>query len=232
MSPTDRPESIPGRVVRYRTLFRLGILAALAVHAALLAFLVIPTDGRRIAAGRVSVVPIAPVPDRPPRRRVMEPPSTSGESGAEGPASERTEPRPATRDRPSIPIPVPSADAPPEGTIPETALRAFEAAPMPLEAGPAGIRRRTPDPGSPALARARAESLANARLADLPNTERRDRGTVSLADGGGVRIGIPWQGFLPEDRRDETWREERCSGEEEGEADKPGEAEARRAQCE
>jgi hypothetical protein len=80
------------------------------------------------------------------------------------------------------------------------------------------------------LAIARAESLLVARLAGIAVVERRDTGTVGLANGG-ITLAVPWPGFLPASRGDEKWREERCSGGGDGGSDKAGEGEARRAQC-
>ena len=80
------------------------------------------------------------------------------------------------------------------------------------------------------LAIARAESLLVERLAGIAVVERHDTGKVGLANGG-VTVAIPWGGFLPADRNDEEWREERCSGGGDGDSDKAGEGEARRAQC-
>ena len=69
-----------------------------------------------------------------------------------------------------------------------------------------------------------------ARLAGIAVVERRDTGAVGLANGG-ITVAIPWPGFLPANRSDEKWREERCSGGGGGDSDKAGEGEARRAQC-
>ncbi|HJR54740.1 MAG TPA: hypothetical protein VJ982_13625 [Gemmatimonadota bacterium] len=80
------------------------------------------------------------------------------------------------------------------------------------------------------LAIARAESLLVERLAGIAVVERRETGKVGLANGG-ITVAIPWGGFLPADRNDEEWRAERCSGGGDGDSDKAGEGEARRAQC-
>lgn len=206
---------------RYRTAFRAAVAVAVAVHALLLAFLSFPGTEPRPERRALSVIPMAPAPDRAPRRSIPPPEET--------PRPERDRSRPTPRT--AIPIPVESPGAPIENTIPETALEALREAVLPLEAGPEGVRRRTPRADPERLARARAESLVNVRLAELPGAERRERGAVDLAAEGGVRISIPWEGFLPSDRSDEGWRKKRCSGRGD-DSDKPGEAEARRAQCE
>lgn len=208
---------------RYRTAFRAAVAVAVAVHAVLLAFLSFPGTDPRPERRALSVIPMAPALDRATRRSIPPP----EEPATRRPGRERS--RPTARI--AIPIPVESPDAPLENTIPETALEALREAALPLESGPVGVRRRTPRADPDRLARARAESLVNVRLAELPGAERQERGTVGLAAAGGVRISIPWGGFLPSDRSDEGWRKTRCSGRGE-EPDKPGEADARRAQCE
>jgi hypothetical protein len=77
----------------------------------------------------------------------------------------------------------------------------------------------------------RAESLLAARLAGLPGAGVPREPSPGLAEGGGVIVPIPWGGFIPENRKDRVWREERCAGKDADEADKPGEGEARRSQC-
>lgn len=193
--------------------------------------LVLPSGLDRDSEDRtLFVVPMAPPADQPVRQRSIDPPGEGPESRADAAAPRR---RPAgirPDDRPAVPIVVETPGAPEETTIPSTALDAEIVAPtLPLEVGPDGVRRRAPDPAT--MARIRADSIVNARLADLPGAKRRPARTVGLAEGGGVTIAIPWQGFLPEDREDETWREERCSGGGGGENDKAGEAEGRASQC-
>lgn len=220
----------PRRHARWRRWLAGSIAVVAAAHALLLVFLVLP-DPRDQTPGQptLTVIPMAPAADRPPRRDLTSPAET--EADGDRPAAERRDratPRPA--DPTAIPVVVETPGAPEETTIPSTALDAeLRARTLPLEAGPTGIRRRAPAPET--MARMRAESLLNARLADLPGTDRRDKGTVSLAEGGGVTLAIPWQGFLPDDREDENWREERCEGTTGGENDKAGEAEARESQC-
>ncbi|HJU87651.1 MAG TPA: hypothetical protein VJ788_09810, partial [Gemmatimonadota bacterium] len=109
--------------------------------------------------------------------------------------------------------------------------REARAAALPLVVRPGGglggrSLGRTPEQ----LAIARAESLLVARLAGIAVVERRDPGAVGLANGG-ITLAIPWPGFLPANRGDGKWREERCSGGGDGDSDKAGEGEARRAQC-
>lgn len=219
------------RHARWRRGLAGSTVVVAAVHALLLAFLVLPDPADRTPGEpRLTVLPMAPTSERPPRREIPRP-----EIEAEGDrpvgAERRTEslaPRPDRRS--AIPIVIETPGAPEETTIPSTALDAeLRARTLPLEAGPTGIRRRAPDEAT--LARMRAESLVDARLADLPGAKRKDRGAIGPAEGGGVRIAIPWPGFLPDDRRDETWREERCEGEDGGDNDKAGEAEARDSQC-
>lgn len=203
-----------------------------AVHVVLLATFVLPSGWDQEAGDRsLFVVPMAPRAEEPVRRRSIAPPGETPEARAEAAAPRRgpLERRPTRR--PAVPVVVETPGAPEETTIPSTALDAEIVAPtLPLEAGPDGIRRRAPDPATMALWR--ADSLADARLADLPGAKKRPPSRpVGLAEGGGVTIAIPWQGFLPEDREDGTWRDERCSGGGDGESDKAGEAEGRASQC-
>src|SRR5688500_303339 len=126
-------------------------------------------------------------------------------------------------------LPGPAAAPATEG--PAGAMGEARAATLPLVLRPGGGlggRRlgRTPEQ----LAIARAESLLVSRLAGIAVVERRDTGAVGLANGG-VTLAIPWSGFLPANRSDEKWREERCAGGGDGDSDKAGEGEARRAQC-
>ncbi|HET7693153.1 MAG TPA: hypothetical protein VFM44_08720 [Gemmatimonadota bacterium] len=126
---------------------------------------------------------------------------------------------------------LPGPAAAPATEAPAGAMGEARAATLPLVVRPGGGlggRRlgRTPEQ----LAIARAESLLVSRLAGIAVVERRDTGAVGLANGG-VTIAIPWPGFLPANRSDEKWRAERCSGGGDGDSDKAGEGEARRAQC-
>lgn len=122
--------------------------------------------------------------------------------------------------------------APAPTTEERAALTDARAATLPLVVRPGGgiggrSLARTPEQ----IAIARAESLLVARLAGIAVVERRDTGTVGLANGG-ITLAIPWPGFLPGNRGDEKWREERCSEGGNGDSDKAGEGEARGAQCE
>jgi hypothetical protein len=135
--------------------------------------------------------------------------------------------------RPVVATPVESPDAPETETIAPTGLRALVVPVQPLEVAPDGrLRSRALAERDPReMAIARAESIVNARLAELGVHARQERGAISLAEGGGVVIAIPWQGFVREDRKDEVWRRERCKGEDDEEADKAGEEEGRATQC-
>ena len=126
---------------------------------------------------------------------------------------------------------LPGPAAAPVTEAPTGAMGEARAATLPLvirSDGGLGGRRlgRTPEQ----LAIARAESLLVSRLAGIAVVERRDTGAVGLANGG-VTLAIPWPGFLPANRSDDKWREERCSGGGDGDSDKAGEGEGRRAQC-
>lgn len=225
----NRPAPIRRRRAWRRRTLAIALGFASALHALLILILVLPGPPER-ARGPLRVVPLPPsVPARPP----------AAERSATGPA-----PRSPSTARPSEPAgfadaggppavaaPVPTPDAPEGETMPETTLRDLARPTLPLEAGPDGPRRRVSSTTAGVLARMRAESLVNARLAALPGAGRpAPRGAVTLA-GGGVSIAIPWPGFLPADRMDGAWRRERCAGEDDGEADKAGEAEARRGRC-
>ncbi|HUP19233.1 MAG TPA: hypothetical protein VM778_04675 [Gemmatimonadota bacterium] len=205
---------------RYRRVLRWALPVVAAVHTALLAWMVLPGSRTEEARRSLFVIPMSEITAE---RRRPEPAAPREAS----PASET----PAAT--PIVATPVESPHAPETETIAPTALRALAAPIQPLEVAPDGrIRPRTlgePDPR--ALAIARAESIVHARLADIGVKSRRDRGSIYLAEGGGVTIEIPWQGFVREDRKDEVWRRERCAGEDGEKADKPGEAEGRASQC-
>ena len=152
--------------------------------------------------------------------------TTAGSDGTPGPSGETAPPALAR----AIPF-LPDRGAARENPAPSAGLTETRAATLPLvvlPGGGVGGRRlgRTPEQ----LAIARAESLLVARLAGIAVVERRDTGAVGLANGG-ITVAIPWPGFLPANRSDEKWREERCSGGGDGDSDKAGEGEARRAQC-
>lgn len=226
----DTPRGRARRHARWRRSLARAVAVVAAIHAVLLLALVVPSGpDRGPGEETLLVVPMAAPAEEPIRRRAIPPPN----GPAEGPSGERparpATPRPADR-RPGVPVVVETPGAPEETTIPSTALDAEIAAPtLPLEAGPDGIRRRAPSEAT--IARMRAESLVNARLGELPGAKRRPRRAVGLAEGGGVTVAIPWQGFLPENREDATWREERCRGKDAGDNDKAGEARGRASQC-
>lgn len=221
--PVRRSESgRPRDRQRYRRVFRWALAVAVAVHAILLALLVLPSPHAPETRRSLHIIPMPALVEELPRR---ESPTM------EEPAVETDRPTPpAVAAAPSVPVPVESPEAPESRTMPETSLTAPL---LPLEVGPdRRIRRRARERDPAELARMRAESLVNARLAALPGAGvPKERGAVSLAEGGGVTIAVPWQGFLPGNRQNDTWRRERCEGKDSGEADKPGEAEARRSQC-
>jgi hypothetical protein len=130
---------------------------------------------------------------------------------------------------PSIPIIVGMDEERGIETIPPTTLMEMRGAVLPLVVTSTGIGRRVTTESPEALARARAESLLTSWLASLAQPGPPSSGPLSLSEGG-VSLAIPWQGFLPADRSDRVWRRERCGGGDR-EADKAGEARARRAQC-
>ena len=111
-------------------------------------------------------------------------------------------------------------------------LTALRASTMPLVSTGYGIGRRTVARDEGRIARMRAESLINAAIASVVDVKPPLKaGPFGFPAGGGVSIPIPWGGFVRDDRDDERWREERCRGKDDGKADKPGEAEARRGRC-
>ena len=95
---------------------------------------------------------------------------------------------------------------------------------------PGGIERRSAPVDARRIEIQRAESLLASRLADLPGAGVPRETSVGLAEGG-ITVPVPWGGFVPEDRKDRVWRKERCAGGDADGADKPGEREAREAQC-
>jgi len=225
--PSLRPvrRASAGRHGRWRRTLARAVLAALAVHATVLLAVRLPGErGERAGGPLVLVSRPVEVPRPAPERGLVGPGSTA-EAGAAAAAESVTVERPEA--------PIPSIRASPaartETTIPATTLRELRAATLPLVATGTGIGRRRLERTPEEIATARAESLLFARMGDLV-VPARDVGAVGLA-GGGITIAIPWQGVLPADRRDGKWREERCSGAGDGEADKAGEGEARRAQC-
>lgn len=227
---SEGPSVRAHRWERYRRSLGIAIPAAVLL-ALLLRALMAPTPPSAPESRALVIIPQAPwgpeairltLPPEPPAVRETsrrgEPPALA----ARLPAQSRLES--------SVAAPAISRAAPPERTIPLTALRALRAAVLPLVVTPRGIARRAPVADSRRLAVMRAESLLSARLASLPGTERRPQGPIGLAEGG-LTIAIPWGGFLPADRTDEGWRADRCKERGHGKADKPGEGEARRTQC-
>lgn len=206
--------------------FRLAILAATAIHVVLLLTLSIPvskTYFRPIDEG--DWLPISPIVSQP-RETALEPTDQRPDD------AQPTRTRPAQPD-PEIPQPAMSPDAPLTRTIPPTTLNALTEPTQSLIVKPAGIGRRAPVVDAKRRAIARAESLISSRLASLPGAGApKPKRPIAPAEDGGVTVVIPWSGFLPADRYDEVWRSDRCrkTGRDD-DADKPGEAAARRAQC-
>lgn len=205
--------------MKSRLTLQRALAAAIAVHAIVLLNVRIPADDGRAGTGPLIVVPQPVALERPARERSLPVPAQAPAAAAV--VTEIAAP-PAFR---------PSPAAAEEITIPSTALTAtLRAATLPLVAAEGGLGRRRLERTAEQMAIARAESLLVARMADIGVAKARDIGAVGLANGG-VTLAIPWQGILPSDRRDAVWREERCSGDGDGGADKAGEAEARRARC-
>ncbi len=234
-SHEERPDggTTPARRRRPRAPSRrllLGaVAAAVAVHLLLLWGVRLPISPASRPRAEITAIFEPVVPARPEAEAPPEAPSES----AQEPQRETTEtlpPRSPVVEPLVVPIarPRPSDRAPDVRTIPPTTL----AAPLtPLEATPGGIHRRTTTPDARRTAILRAESLLAARLADLPGAGVPEEPSIGLAEGG-LTVPVPWGGFVREDRKDRVWREERCSGKDADGADKPGEAEARRSQCE
>lgn len=198
-----------------------------AVHLLLLWTLRLPLPGPAPRAGEITVSFEPVVPARPEAGEAPEAPA----SQVEEPATEPPRRAAPVVEAPETPIarPRPSAGAPAIRTIPPTTLLAPLA---PLEGTPGGIGRRSAPADARRVAIQRAESLLASRLAELPGAGVPREPSLGLAESGGITVPIPWGGFVPEDRKDRVWREERCAGKDAEEADKPGEAEARRSQCE
>lgn len=194
-----------------------ALAVAIVVHAIVLFFVRVPADRGDAGGGPLIVVPQPVALERPVRDRSLPVPARSPERAA----GETAAAPPAFRESPLAAV---------EATIPSTALTALKAATLPLVAEGGGIARRRLELSPEELAIARAESLLVARMAGIGVAKARDIGAVGLANGG-VTVAVPWAGFLPPDRNDAGWREERCSGDGDGDSDKPGEAAARRAQC-
>lgn len=210
-----------------RRLVLLAVAASAVAHLLLLWAVRVPTPGAPRLSPEVSVVFEPITPTRPETATAPEAPA----EGAEEPSGVAEDPSvsPPIVEPSEVPIarPRPSERAPDVRTISPTTLRA----PLtPLEATPGGIGRRTTAPDARRMAILRAESLMASRLADLPGAGVPEEPSIGLAEGG-LTVPVPWGGFIPENRKDGVWREERCSGKDADGADKPGEAEARRSQC-
>lgn len=207
-----------------RRLVLLAVAASALAHLLLLWAIRVPTTGTPRPGTEIRILFEPVVPAEPETATPPEAPAEAAEEPEE-PAD-----RSPTAESPVVPIarPRPSERAPDMRTIPSTTL----GAPLtPLEATPGGIARRTTPVDARRLEIMRAESLLASRLADLPGAGVPEEPTIGLAEGGGVTVPVPWGGFIPENRKDGVWREERCSGKDADEADKPGEGEARGSQC-
>lgn len=207
-----------------------AILAALAAHAIALLFLRVPAGPERGPSGPLAIVPRPVAFEQPAERRGAAPEEPAGPGSRTGAGAP---PRARSADAVEA-TPIPAIRASPgaaeEATIPSTALTELRAAALPLVPVEGGIGRRRIERSPEKLAIARAESLLLARMAGIAVAEPRDIGAVGLANGG-ITIAVPWQGFLPANRRDGAWRKERCEGGDGGDDDKAGKGEARGAQC-
>ena len=210
----------------YRRWLAIALVLAGALHVLLLWVVDLPVPRPSPRAGEVTVISEPVVTARPEVGEAPEPPAKSAERLPAEPPGRAT---PVTLP-PETPIarPRPSERAPEVRTIPPTTLLA----PLtPLEATPGGIGRRSAPVDARRIEIQRAESLLISRLADLPGAGVPREPSVGLAEDGGITVPVPWGGFVPEDRKDRVWREERCAGKDADEVDKPGEGEARRSQC-
>lgn len=214
-----------------RRLRTVAIVAALVLHVG--AALLVPFPVTTPGDDAVTLILLTDVdqmapPLVGPRGAVAPAATEDGQTG--GTAAGQEARGPSRETAPAIAGAIPFLPRAPESES-AAGMAAARAATLPLvvrEGGGFGGRRlgRTVDQ----LAIAQAESLLMERLAGIAVVERRDTGKVGLANGG-ITIAIPWGGFLPADRNDGEWREERCSGGGDGDSDKAGEGEARRAQC-
>ena len=206
--------------------FKLAILAAATIHVVALLTLSIPASRTHIeSTDEGDWVSISPIVSQP-------------RAAAPEPTDQRLvqAPRPEARTaQPDAEVlqPAMSPRAPLTRTIPPTTLNALTEPTQSLIVKPAGIGRRVPVVDANRMAIARAESLVSSRLTSLPGAGApKPKRPIALADDGGVTAVIPWQGFLPADRYDDVWRADRCRNADSGDdADKPGEAAARQAQC-
>jgi len=220
----------PPRIRLYRNGLRVAVGVALAVHALILALVVLPGPTEPPERSRLIVVPEPVFVELPTETRPAPPEGVSADvpqARADAPA------RPAGREAPSVSIPTPAVGPPQAETIPRTGLTRLQEPILPLVATPYGISRRPVVRDQALLAHMRAESLVSAMVASAVEVKPpRRAGPLAFPEGGGVSIPIPWGGFVRDDREDGVWREERCrDGEDEDESDKPGEGKARRSQC-
>jgi hypothetical protein len=185
----------------------------------------LPVQGPSPRPGEVTVISEPVVPARPEVGEAREPPAGPAEAPSDAPPG-RAPPAILPLETP-IARPRPSGRAPEIRTIPPTTLLTPLA---PLEGTPGGIGRRSAPVDARRIEIQRAESLLASRLADLPGAGVPREPSVGLAEGG-ITVPVPWDGFVPEDRKDRVWREERCAGKDTDQADKPGEGEARNSQC-
>lgn len=231
-APFERLHRPDRRLVR----FTVGI--SIAAHA-LLVILLLLVPRRDVPEDTTMIVPVEPagfefaVPVASP---VPLPAAPAG-----GPAASRAERRDETG--PGLVLPVPATStatasgrttsgATTPSRFPTAGVLGLHASVVPLVATPYGIGRRPVVRNEARIARMRAESLVNARIASVVEAQKPvQAGPVSLNPGGGVSVPVPWGGFIRDDRTDDSWREKRCSGDEKDGGDDAGEEEARRTQC-
>ena len=227
---SSRPHRAPGRYPAYRRRLRAALIVSIVLHALVLAGLGVPTGPGAPGRAPLVVVPLVATLD-PSLPTPGQPTPPASEAPARPPAETVKRTRNAEPDtRQAIPIPVPGGVDYAAETMPPTGLLELRGAPLPLVLTATGISRRRPT--AEALARARADSILWAQLAMIGvHPPPLTKGPFTLPEGGGVSIAIPWGGFLPEDRLDGVWRENRCAGEHAAENDRPGEAAGRRSQC-
>lgn len=206
--------------------FKLAILAAAAIHAVALLTLYIPVS--RTYVGPIDAGDWFPIPSIVSQSLRTEP-EPVGQELDDAPSLWTRQVQLETE----IPQASMSREAPLTRTIPPTTLNALTEPTQLLIVKPAGIGRRAPVIDARRLAIARAESLISSRLATLPGAGApKPKRPIAPAQDGGVTVVIPWPGFLPADRYDDVWRADRCrKADRSDSSDKPGEAEARRAQC-
>lgn len=236
------PPSTSTRDRARRTWHRRAVLLAFVfagiLHAIAIAFLSVPAGRSDADRGPLVLVPqgvrIEDPPDEPAMLDLRAPGTPAERESAARAAAPlpETDPAPESPDEGPIRTPVTGDPAarPVEETIPPTALLAMRSAPLPLVATETGIARRTVDPDPRNLARARADSILAVRFGTPVAEASPTAGPATLSRDGGVTFSVPWGGFVREDRKEDVWRSERCKKGSSG--DKPGEAEAKSAQCE